>query len=241
MNRLGRSCVLLGMGVLTLRLILTDEFGWFVQQRMRLPLLAAAIALLLLGVAECLTAFRDVKRDDKALERRVGPLVGWLLILPGVVLMAVAPTGLSSAAVDRLDTLVPAESDSEFVPLAESAAPIKMRVYDFIDRAVWDDAKSLEGTRVELEGLVVNDERIPDGFRLTRFLVSCCAADGIPMQIGVHQVDQRFANDTWVRVVGTWRPPAAIEYDLSKPVLVELDVESIEVLTDPRSPYESAW
>ena len=63
---------------------------------------------------------------------------------------------------------------------------------------------------------LVNDDALTDGFKLTRFLVSCCAADGIPLQVSLHGVDGAFENDTWVSVDLVWRSPDVPYQDTSE-------------------------
>ncbi|MEO1065655.1 MAG: hypothetical protein AAFZ07_29950, partial [Actinomycetota bacterium] len=121
--------------------------------------------------------------------------------------MSVAPTGLGAAAADRVDAYTPTESTKSFPPLPDTGEPVEMRVFDFLDRAIWDGEGSLVDRPIRLEGLVVNDPDIVDGFKLTRFMVSCCAADGIPLQVTVHTDGQPLANDTWVVADVVWRPP----------------------------------
>jgi uncharacterized repeat protein (TIGR03943 family) len=226
------------IGAVAIRLVTSGGFGWFLQQRMRLPLLIGGIVALLLGLVEVWTATREERADPAARTRTSAPRVGWLLILPIVVLIAVAPTGLGAAAADRVDAYVPFESADPFGPLPEGNPP-ELRVFDFVDRALWDDARSLEGAEVALEGLVVNDDEAPDGFLLTRFLVSCCAADGIPIQVGVRSVATPLEDDTWVRVVVRWIPT---EPGAPTPDLVEAELISLEVVDDPpNTPYESPY
>ena len=52
MNRSGRAVMMLFLGALLSRLIISGGFGWFVQQRMRIPLILAAVALILFGLIE---------------------------------------------------------------------------------------------------------------------------------------------------------------------------------------------
>lgn len=231
---------MLTLGAVVGRLVWSGGFGWFVQQRMRLPLLLAAVVLLTFGLYEVLAAGREEKRDPESLRRFAGPRVGWLLIAPVLVLVSVAPTGLGSAAADRVEAYTPTESTSRQPPLPETDGPIEMRVFDFLDRAIWE-GETLEGVTVRLEGLVVNDPDIPDGFKLTRFMVSCCAADGIPLQVTVHHDGPALANDTWVVADVVWRPPAT-PYAEAEVIEVEADAASITVDPDPPdNPYESPY
>lgn len=277
MTHLGRATIMLVLGVMTMRLIVTGGFGWFVAQRMRLPLLAAGIVLLVLGAAEYFASTRKQPPaapsssdhaqgelpalvvetlavetqlvdgevvDTQVLPGRVddpqhamaGPKVGWLLVLPLAVLIAVAPTGLGAAAADRVDAFRPTDSGADWPALDTSAGPVDLTMMEFLNRAVWDETRSLEDVTVRLTGIVVNDPDIADGFKLTKFLVSCCAADGLPVQAAVRGATEGYENDTWVEVVGEWIPT-----DLDSPgATPELRAHSISVMTNPpRDPYES--
>lgn len=242
MSRLGRAAILLWLGGFTVRLVWSGGFGWFVQQRMRYPLLAAAILLLAFGFHEARRS--SAEEGDLPLltaRRSVAPTVGWLLILPFIVLVSVAPTGLSSAAADRVEAFTPVESSREFPPVDATAGPVEMSVLEFLDRAIWDDAQSLEDVPARLEGLVVNDSSVPDGFRLTRFLVSCCAADGVPLQVTLHGTPA-LEDDTWVIVDVVWRPPPTPYRELGGDWVVEADAIAVTPVENaPNDPYESPF
>jgi len=241
-NRIGRAGVLVTLGISVARLLWSGEFGWFVQQRMRWPLVAAAAALLVMGVIEVVAAARQERRDPASARRPAGPLVGWLLGLPLLVVVAVAPTSLGAAAAARAAGYVPADPGSGFQPLPEGG-PVPLTLFDFLNRAVADEQRSLDGVEVELTGIVVNDPALPAGadFALTRFLVSCCAADAIPLQVAVRGAGA-YPDDTWVRVRAVWRPSPTPYAELVRPWWVEVDAVSVELVTDPpSSPYESPY
>ncbi len=264
MSRVGRAGVLLFVGVLVARLVWDGGFGWFVQQRMRIPLGIAAAILLVFGTYELFRSTRaDGRRDGHGDEpdhdepdhgqddghqhdhhhASAGPRVGWLLALPLLVLISVAPTALGAVAAGRVDAYVPTESTSRFSPLPEGTAPLEMRVIEFLDRAVWDPEQSLEGRTIRLEGLVVNDPEVVDGFRLTRFMVSCCAADGIPLQVTVHAPGPPLEDDTWVVADVVWRTPDVPYRDTEGPWTIEADAVVVTPVQGgiPRDPYESPY
>ncbi len=233
---------MLCVGAVMARLLWTGGFGWFVQQRMQIPLAIATVVLLVFGVYEAVAGTRQEETDPTAVRRSVGPMVGWMLVLPLVVLISVAPTGLGAAAADRVEAFNPTEATSGFPPLDTSAEPVEMRVFDFLDRALWDEERSLDGVTVQLEGLVVNDPEAPDGFLLTRFMVSCCAADGIPLQVLLHNPGQTLEDDTWVVAEVTWREPDIPYQETPTPWRVEADAVSITVVPNARNdPYESPY
>lgn len=234
--------MILVLGAVMARLLWSGGFGWFVQQRMRLPLLAAAAVLMIFGVYEFVSASREEDQDPEATRRSAGPTVGWLLLLPVVVLISVAPTGLGAAAADRVDAYNPTETTEQFAALDTTNGPPELRVFDFLERAAWDEERSLEGEVVRLEGLVVNDPDVPGGFKLTRFMVSCCAADGIPLQVAVHDTGPALEDDTWVVADVMWRPPTTPYQEQGSAAIVEADAVSVTVVPDaPNDPYESPY
>ncbi len=237
---MGRATLMLSLGAIMARLVWSGGFGWFVQQRMRIPLAIAVGVLLVFGLYEAFSAGFEEKRDPDSLRRFAGPRVGWLLIAPLLVLVSVAPTGLGAAAADRVEAYTPTESTRDYPPLPASDGPLEMRVFDFLDRAIWD-GDSLEDATIRLEGLVVNDPDLENGFKLTRFMVSCCAADGIPLQVDVHHDGPGYINDTWVVADVVWRRPD-IPYFEADRIVVAADAISITVDPDPPDdPYESPY
>lgn len=231
--------MMLGLGIICLRLIWTGGFGWFVQQHMRWPLIGATIVLIGFGVFELIRGSKEEHADASSARWAVGPKVGWLLMLPIMVLLSVAPTGLGAAAADRVEAFNPTQTEEEFPPLDTSAGPIDMRVFDFLDRAAWDPAMSLSGVTVRLEGLVVNDPELDGAFKLTKFMVGCCAADAIPLQVTVHGATTPLANDDWIIADVVWREPE-IPYAEQQNFIVEADAIAVQVLPEaPQDPYES--
>ena len=237
-SRVGRAALLLFVSGLVGRLILDGGFGWFVQQRMRWPLAAAVVVLLIFGLYEAFDAGRHTNAEGHA----AGPRVGWLMALPLLVLLSVAPTALGAVAAERVDAYVPTETNNRFSALPAGDEPTEMRVIEFLDRAAWDTGRTLEDRVVRLEGLVVNDPEFPDGFKLTRFMVSCCAADGIPLQVTVRDVGTSFPDDTWVVADVIWRPPDIPYQEIEGLWTIEADAVLVTPIVGvPKDPYESPY
>ena len=89
----------------------------------------------------------------------------------------------------------------------------------------------------------MNDPDHTEGFTLTRFLVSCCAADGIPLQVDLHEVGQTFEDDTWVIADVRWLPPDVPYNELpeaERRIAAEvLDIQAVS--GDRKDPYESPY
>jgi uncharacterized repeat protein (TIGR03943 family) len=164
--------------------------------------------------------------------------VGWLLLVPVLVVMLVQPAALGSYAVSGR-AAVPGGGDGGFDPLA---APVRgavpMSMAEFVTRAERDPAQSLAGVRVRLVGFVAPSEGKEGGYRLTRFVIFCCAADAEALQVDVRGDRTPRARDQWLEVEGTWVPrPAAAEDDPSPPAPA-LQVASVRPVAPARPPYE---
>lgn len=89
-----------------------------------------------------------------------------------------------------------------------------------------------EGMEVNLTGFVDDSDEAPEGtLILTRFYVSCCAADAIPFSVAVDPNGQSSAEaepDSWMEAEG------ALERRGDRFVLV---ATSLEAVSEPKSPY----
>jgi uncharacterized repeat protein (TIGR03943 family) len=243
MSRVARAVIIFSIGLTCGRLVLSGGFSNFVQVHMRIPLAAASIVMVLIGGIEILNLLRTERNLDKVWS---APAIGVVLVAPLIVLTSVAPTGLGALAASRSDSLAPSQTSADYEPLVADASGVAdIRHSDFLSRALYDRKESLKGRKVRLTGIVVKDPTIPDGFMVTRFMVSCCAADGRPMKIAVRGVDKAFDNDEWVEVIGVWRPlPEADKPTDSEPQTspVEVDAISVAPMKDPpESPYETPY
>ena len=95
-----------------------------------------------------------------------------------------------------------------------------MTMAEFETRAVRDPAQSLAGVRVRLLGFAAPAEGKDGGWRLTRFVIFCCAADAEALQAAIAGDPTPRARDQWLEVEGTWVPrPAAVDDPTPPPVL----------------------
>ena len=164
--------------------------------------------------------------------------MGWLLLVPVLVVMLVQPAALGSYAVSSR-SVVPGGGgdDDQYPPLA---APVRgavpMPMAEFVTRAIRDPDQSLAGVRVRLVGFVAPGEGA-GGYRLTRFVIFCCAADAEALQAVVRGDPTPRTRDQWLEVEGTWLPrPAAVD-DPSPPPPV-LQAEVVRPVTPAHPPYE---
>ncbi len=222
-------------GAVGLRLVLTGGYKRYVKAGMGPILLISALVLLALGIAVIARALRAGPRtagrhgpgdehdsdDEHAPER-----VGWLVLVPVLAVLLVAPPALGAFAVDRT-TRVDIQGGALYEPLPRGAAPRSMTLLEFLQRADDRDGASMTGASVVLTGFVAGGR--PGGFRLVRYSIACCAADAAAAIVGVDGVRPP-GRDQWVRVTGSYVPRTA-----DRPVLAATGVEPI---APPEDPYD---
>ncbi|MDQ4009796.1 MAG: TIGR03943 family protein [Actinomycetota bacterium] len=158
----------------------------------------------------------------------------WLLLLPVLAIFLVAPPALGADAVSRSASVAPQQSAVSFPPLPAGPVPA-LRMSDFVTRAVWDDAGSLNGRQVRLVGFVVHDDH---GITyLGRLVMACCAADARPMKI---RLDGRsglasLPQDGWFEVRGQLVPGSARSDSGFAPTFTVSDLRPVPA---PAEPYE---
>ena len=135
-------------------------------------------------------------------------------------------------------SVIPGGGDGQFPPLtAPVRGAVPMSMAEFETRAVRDPSQSLAGVRVRLVGFAAPAEGDAGGYRLTRFVIFCCAADAEALQAVVAGDPTPRARDQWLEVEGTWVPrPAAVDDPSPPPPVLKADL--VHPVTQPRPPYE---
>jgi uncharacterized repeat protein (TIGR03943 family) len=233
-----RSVLLVALGATAVWLWWSGEALNYVRPGLAPYLLASGVVVLLLGLLPPFGLFggRTPPTDGDGDGHGHGARVGWLLLVPVLVVLLVQPAALGSYAVASR-SVAPGGGDGGFPPLA---APVRgavpMPMAEFVTRAVRDPGQSLAGVRVRLVGFVAPAEG-GDGYQLTRFVIFCCAADAEALQAVVRGDAVPRARDQWLEVEGTWQPrPAAVDDPNPQPPVLNADL--IRPIAPPRPPYE---
>ncbi|MER7336069.1 MULTISPECIES: TIGR03943 family putative permease subunit [unclassified Micromonospora] len=164
------------------------------------------------------------------------PRIGWLLILPALGLLLVAPPALGSYAAGQAGTALSARQQPSDYPPLPDGDPAQVSVLDYAARALFDRGASLGGRRVRLTGFVTTG---PDGRPLlARMVLSCCAADGRPVKLGLTgAAPEGLADDTWIEVTGRYSD-RIIRDPVNDAEIPYLDVESWRQVPTPKRQYE---
>ena len=191
------------------------------------PVGAGIMTLALIGR---LASLRSPSTEDVSTRDAIGLSA---LVLPVVVLLALPPASLTSFAAGRRSSFVGAG----FVASAEDVATGDLSLTDVAGALRSDEAMDAlaqrAGEDVTFVGFVNRDAGMPaDEFILTRFLISCCVADALSVEVRVAGAPPgELKQDQWVRVEGKL-------YPLGREVIV--DLTEITKVSRPEQPYLSS-
>ena len=181
--------------------------------------------------------------------------MAWLLALPPLALVLIAPPALGAFAASRQATLPPptiqtsptdqpaAGADQAlFPPLVPSsdgaAVPLTLAEYMVRD---YEAPHTLAGVRIRLVGFVTPQRPGRDGYLLTRFAINCCAADATATKVTIHGDPIPRAPDTWLEVEGRWQQRTSDDPDQPSSGTPLLLAETIRMIEQPSPPYESGF
>ena len=158
-------------------------------------------------------------------------LAHFVTVLPIVAVLVVPAPSLGALAASKKTASISLAGGGTLAPPGGSSGPLS-----FIDvhyAAISDhyaqSAGIAEGTPLRLTGFVTHDPDDAAGFRLTRFYISCCAADAIPYSVHV-ATDRAFENDRWLEIEGVLTETADG---------FSLVPERLDEVAPPESPYLS--
>ncbi|HWS36927.1 MAG TPA: TIGR03943 family protein [Actinoplanes sp.] len=234
MNRQAQAVILFLFGGAVLKASLGDLYLRYVKEGLRPFLIAAGLALVVAAFMTLWYEFRGSRdTDDDHGHAHHEPRVGWLLILPVLGLLLVAPPALGSYTAGQSGS-VQVSADSDYAPLP-AGDPVKVSMLDYASRVIYDEGRSVTGRRVALTGFVTTGA---EGVMLARIVVSCCAADGRPIKVGLTGgpvVD--VPAGTWLEVTGKLSTKRGKD-PVNKADIAYLEVEQWTPVAAPKQQYE---
>jgi uncharacterized repeat protein (TIGR03943 family) len=242
MNRLSQAIVMLLFGGALIKATVTDVFLRYVKEGLRPFLLTAGILLVAAAIMTIWYELRPAlgahdhehEPDDGHGHAHHEPRIGWLLILPVIGLLLITPPALGSYSAGQAGTVALTAGDSDYPPLP-TADPAELGLIDYASRAIFDGGKSLAGHTVQMSGFLTPG---PDKKRmLARIVLTCCAADGRPIKIGLDgAVTVDAPANSWVQVEGVYSTQVGTD-PVNKAKVAYLTVKSWQQISEPANPY----
>ncbi|WP_405996987.1 TIGR03943 family putative permease subunit [Streptomyces sp. NBC_00829] len=246
MNRQAQAVVLFLVGGAVLRAGCTDLYLRYVKAGLRPFLLGAGIVLIATAMA---TVWYELRRPRPPREERPEqhehddgrghshrePRISWLLVLPLLALILVAPPAPGSYSAMRTGTAL---QPPWGFPTLPAGNPLKLAVLDYAGRAAYDHGRSLGDRQVRITGFITLG---PGGTPyLARMTLNCCAADAQPVKIGLSgRTPTTLRPDTWVEVTGTYTTRQAKD-PVNDGVIPFISVTRVRAVPAPREQYENS-
>ncbi|MFJ5641285.1 TIGR03943 family putative permease subunit [Streptomyces sp. NPDC093223] len=259
MNRQAQAAVMFLVGVALLHAGGTNLYLRYVKAGLQ-PLVLAAGAVLI--VSALATAWYEWKRArarkeatatataavtapagthpeaDAHSEAHVHPepRISWLLVLPLLALILVAPPALGSYSALRTGTALQQPYGYLKLPASD---PVPLNLVDYAGRAAYDHGRSLAGRQVRIAGFVAVDSAGTP--YLVRMALNCCAADAQPVKVGLTgTIPPVLQPDAWLQVTGTYTAKRSRDPVNNGPIPF-IKVTSAKPIPTPADPYDETW
>ncbi len=244
MKRQAQAVVLFLIGGTVIRASFTDLYLRYVKAGLRPFLLVAGVVLIAAAVA---TVWYEVRRPREGAANRSGsehgesgghthhePRIAWLLALPVLALILVAPPPPGSYSAGRTGTALQRPPGFPTLPAGD---PLRLSVLDYAGRAVFDRGRSLDDRKIKLTGFItLGDSGAP---YLSRMSLNCCAADAQPVKVGLSgRVPPTLQPDTWLEITGTYSKKKAKD-PVNDGAIPFIDVSRARPVKAPHNQYEN--
>lgn len=245
MNRLSQAIVMLLFGGALIKATVTDMFLRYVKAGLRPYLIAAGV---LLVAAAIMTIWYELRNASAGDDHEHGsddghghhghghhePRIGWLLLLPVIGLLLISPPALGSYSAGQAGTVALSAGDSDYPPLP-AGDPAELGLVDYASRAIFDGGRSLAGRTVQLSGFITpGPDQRP---MLARIVLTCCAADGRPIKIGLDgDVTIDAPDNSWVQIAGVYSSQIGTD-PVNKAKVAYVTVTGWQQISEPGNPY----
>ncbi|WP_327728437.1 TIGR03943 family protein [Streptomyces sp. NBC_00487] len=239
MNRQAQTVILFLTGGALLHAGFTDLYLRYVKAGLRPLLIGAGIVLIAAAVATVWYERRARRHEQQAHEPHTPhePRVSWLLVLPLLALVLVAPPAAGSYTAMRTGTAL--QQQPWGYPTLPADGPLRLSVADYAGRAVYDKGRALAGRPLKVTGFLAFDESGRP--YLVRMALNCCAADAQPVKIALTgELPAVLQPDTWIEVTGTYTPQRTKD-PLNGTAVPYLHVTTTKPVKAPQDPYDEAW
>ncbi len=251
MNRQAQAAVLFLLGAALLHAGFTDLYLRYVKAGLRPMLLASGVVLVAAAVATVWYEWRAKKEknekkgepaehgEDGAHDRHGEhrePRVSWLLVLPLLALILVAPPALGSYSALRTGTALQQPLGYAALP---ADGPLRLNLVDYAGRAAYGHGRSLGDRQVKVTGFVALDGTGTP--YLVRMALNCCAADAQPVKVGLTgRIPPVLQPDTWLEVTGTYTAKRTRDPVNGRPIPF-IEVSGAVPVKAPKDPYDETW
>jgi uncharacterized repeat protein (TIGR03943 family) len=242
MFRSYQGLILFGLCIFFVLKAINGQLTWYINIRF-VPL--TIFGMIFLGIL-AQAVFTEVRRSRKQdtehpehhHEHNHSPSAAslWVMLIPLAIglLIPARPLDSSAFSTKGFNTSAPLVSSDSSAQIFETESEERnilewLKLFNFED-----DVTQFLGERASVVGFVYFDETLTsDQFYVSRFVVSCCAADGFAIAMPVRWDEARvLQQDSWVVVKGTIE-----SITLNGQRIPMIVAESVEAADIPAQPY----
>ncbi|MFM8367186.1 MAG: TIGR03943 family putative permease subunit [Chloroflexota bacterium] len=242
MFRSYQGLLLFGLFIFFMSKAINGQLTWYINSRF-VPL--TIIGMIFLGIL-AQTVFTEIRRsrqhDMEHLEHHhehdhaPSSINLWVMLVPLLigVLIPARPLDSSAFSTKGFNTSAPLVSSESSASIFETESQERnilqwLKLFNY-----QDDITEFVGQEASVVGFVYFDEKLEsDQFFISRFVVSCCVADGFAIAMPVRwEKSAELQQDAWVVVKGTIE---SFEIEgVRTPMIVATSIEATDI---PSQPY----
>jgi uncharacterized repeat protein (TIGR03943 family) len=235
-----QALLLLAIFIFLISKIINNQLVWYINVRFvtltLIGILFLAILVLRLFLEALHSRERTEEHEHEDHDHTPSSINLWIMLIPLLIGILIPAKPLDSSAVSAkgLTTSAPLVSTDSSSQLSETQSE-QRNVLDWVKLFYFEKEPShFIGQQASVVGFVYFDERLPEGqFFVSRFILSCCAADGYAVGMIVEwEGADSLQQDAWVQVKG---PVDAVSFDNAVSPLIR--AETVELVSPPDQPY----
>lgn len=236
-----QALLLLGLFIFLMSKVINNQLLWYINLRFVLLTQIGIVFLAILSQrlfkeARKLRAHDLDEEHDHDHDHAPASVNLWIMFIPLLIGVLIPARPLDSTAISTkgLTTTSPIVSSESSSRLLETESE-QRDVLDWVKLFHFEEnLNPYIGQQSSVIGFVYLDDRLPENqFFVSRFILSCCAADGYAVGMIVDWPGaEKLEQDTWVQVKG---PVEAVSFEGATSPIIR--AEAIEFVPQPDQPY----
>ena len=227
-------------GILMLRYWHTGKLSLLIHRDYFWLVIAGGVGLSIVSSLKALQLLRNRTNISNTQHLTLFPpgLSSALLLITAILGLVITPRVFASqTALQRGVTDVLQVTRSQPQSFRSSIRSDERTLIDWVRTLnVYPEPDAYSGQKVKVQGFVIHPPELPPEYLLlSRFVITCCAADAYPVGLPVKLTQNRqvYPQDTWLEVEGEM-----ITQNLQNKRQLTIQASNLRPIQEPKNPYE---
>lgn len=227
-------------GILMLKYWLTGKLNLLIHPNYFWLVITGGLGLLVVSGLKALELLQQRRRTKATAHITLFPpgFSSALLLTTAIIGLLFTPRVFASqTALQRGVTDSLGATRSQPQAFRSSIRPEERSLLDWVRTLnVYPEPDAYTGQKVKLQGFVIHPPELPPKYLLlSRFVITCCAADAYPVGLPVKLTASRqaYPADTWLEVEGKM-----ITENLGNKRQLTIQASSLKQISEPKNPYD---